>query len=323
MAEAADATKSPWRILVVDDERSVHAVLGRLFQKMGHPIRSVESGPDAMALLGESWDLFVIDKNLPQGNGIDTAIACRKAHPEAVIVMLTGFATAESAAALVGIADEYITKPFELDHLKQTVEALMDLRLKGRQVGALGAVAASPAKPSSPGASPSSSPSPSSPTAATAPSLSASSPSGLRAAPPFATITPRPSSPSSAAAARPAARAGGTGPKLHIVLTDVRDEATLLGAARLAGLFARSGPLPDDGQADVLILDGKSATFELRKTVWSCLAVNPGFRVVMIMEPTALGDNTAAVALKAMARLLRPVSPEAAADLMVKLKKER
>jgi hypothetical protein len=101
----------------------------------------------------------------------------------------------------------------------------------------------------------------------------------------------------------------------------VRDEVALLGAARLAGLFARSGPLPDDGQADVLILDGKSATFELRKAVWGLLANNPGFRVVMVMDPAALGDSTAAVALKAMARVLRPVSPEAAADLMAKLKK--
>ena len=109
---------TPWRILVVDDEQSVQTVLQRLFERMGQSMRGTLSATEARQLLGEPWDLFIIDKNLPQGSGVEVAKAARAAHPEAIIILVTAFASRDSAEELIGVVDEYVTKPFELSYLR-------------------------------------------------------------------------------------------------------------------------------------------------------------------------------------------------------------
>lgn len=132
----ADAPERPWRILVVDDEPAVQLVLERLFARLGHPVLSAKSMAEAKTLLARPWDLFLIDKNLPEGSGVELAKAVRERFPAAVIVLITGYATRESVEALSGVVDDYVTKPFELEHLGETLTALMEAKKRGRRVPA-------------------------------------------------------------------------------------------------------------------------------------------------------------------------------------------
>lgn len=286
----------PWRILVVDDEQSVQAVLSRLFHRMGHTMRGTLSQTEALALLGEPWDLLLIDKNLPEGSGVELAQAARVAQPEAIIILMTGFASRDSAETLIGVVDEYITKPFDLTYLGEIVTALMDFREVGRR--AKTAAAPGPPPPAEPSAPLQSRPSPL--------PRSTSTP-----------LTPLPALPP--ARARAVSRGSGL-LTVHIVLSDAREESLFLGEARKAGLSASSGPLAETMFPEVLIVDGKSATLELRKAVWLRQARTPALRVAMVVESSSLADSTAAVALKAAHRLLRPLFSGAVAQLLARLK---
>ena len=106
---------------------------------------------------------------------------------------------------------------------------------------------------------------------------------------------------------------------MHIVLSDGREEALFLSETRKAGVSATSGPLTEAMFPDLLIIDEKSATFEVRKAVWARQARVPALRVVMVVDAT-LADATAALALKATHRLPRPLAAAAVAQLLASLK---
>lgn len=302
MVDLSRTPSQPWRILVVDDEQSVQGVLQRLFERMGQTMRGTLSSAEAMKLLGEPWDLFLIDKNLPQGSGIGVAKAARAAHPEAIIILVTAFASRDSAEELIGVVDEYVTKPFELSYLREIIVALMDFREIGRLAKAIAAPRASPSK-----------------LQAMAPPARPTPPSRSLAAPlPPPSSSPQPLAPSPPPGSPPrGARASRA--SVHILLSDGREEALFLSETRKAGLSASSGPLTDTMFPDVLIIDGKSATFEARKAVWARQARVPALRVVMVVDAT-LGDTTAALALKALFRLQRPLTPAVVGPLLARLK---
>lgn len=290
MAAPSPSKHEPWRILVVDDEQSVQSVLLRLFERMGQTMRGTLSSAEAMTLLGEPWDLFIIDKNLPQGSGIEVAKAARAAHPEAIIVLVTAFASRDSAEELIGVVDEYVTKPFELTYLREIITALMDFREIGRLAKAIAAPRASPSK------------------------LQAMAPPARPTPPSRSAPAPAPTPPGSPSRSARASRAS-----VHILLSDGREEALFLSETRRAGVSASSGPLTDTMFPDVLIIDGKSATFEVRKAVWAGQARVPALRVVMVVDAT-LADSTAALALKASFRLQRPLTAAAVAPLFQRLR---
>lgn len=281
-------TELAWRVLVIDDESAVQLVLERLFARLGQRMRGATSSAEgAAAITSQPWDLVLIDKNLPDGSGLDLARAARLANPGAVLIMITAFASRDSADALVGVVDEYITKPFELNLLREVISSLMSERTLGRSLA--------------PGTSPS----------------------------PPPTSGARPTTASRPAVARPGESSASLAParartvrldSLHIVVADAREEASLLSAARQTGFSASSGPILDSTQAEIFIIDGRSATLEVRKAVWHRQAMQPTLRVLMLVDVTSTSDSAAAVALKAWRRIPRPLSAEGALALLTRLR---
>jgi DNA-binding response OmpR family regulator len=120
--------------LIVDDDPSVCGVFGRLLTKMGYTVQTLDNGEAALELVrSKTFDLCLVDKQLPGVGGISVARGIRSNTPDAVIIFITGHATASSADELVGIADEYLTKPFDLDTLRETVTTLVSRRRGQRQ----------------------------------------------------------------------------------------------------------------------------------------------------------------------------------------------
>jgi two-component system, NtrC family, response regulator PilR len=119
-------------ILIVDDEQGMRQLLSLVFGRADHQVRAAESGAKALEMLRrEPADLIISDVKMPDMNGIELLRAVREFLPETAVVMMTAFATVDTAREAFKLgADDFIQKPFDVDELKLIVEkALERLRL--------------------------------------------------------------------------------------------------------------------------------------------------------------------------------------------------
>ncbi|HLL71398.1 MAG TPA: sigma-54 dependent transcriptional regulator [Pyrinomonadaceae bacterium] len=117
-------------ILIVDDEQGMRQLLSLVFGRAGHSVRAAENGRRAVELLRESQaDLIVSDVRMPDMGGIELLRAARELSPDVAVVMMTAFATVETAREAFKLgADDFIQKPFDVDELKLIVEKALELR---------------------------------------------------------------------------------------------------------------------------------------------------------------------------------------------------
>jgi DNA-binding response OmpR family regulator len=113
------------RVLVVDDEAEVCALLEDFLAPKGYRVRSVADGAAAIReVLKEAPDLVLLDIDMPRLDGIEALRAIRAVAREVRIVMISGKASLDAAKrALLYGAFDYIAKPFDLDHLSEVVAA--------------------------------------------------------------------------------------------------------------------------------------------------------------------------------------------------------
>src|SRR4051812_5283605 len=135
------------RVLVIEDEADLRALLSYNLEAWGYQVRAVESGKAGLRLFEEfNPDLVLLDLMLPDISGIEVCrrIRGRADNPAPIIFMLTarGDEIDRVAGFEVG-ADDYLVKPFSVRELMLRMSA----RLKPRA-----AVPASPAKPEKPAA---------------------------------------------------------------------------------------------------------------------------------------------------------------------------
>jgi signal transduction histidine kinase len=111
------------RLLVVDDEESVALTVGEVLRQEGFEVTTAQSGNEAVARLNESdFDLILTDLHMEDGDGITVLEDVRRRDPLLITIVLTGFASVESAiAALRHGAYDYLIKPCLIDDLKFTV----------------------------------------------------------------------------------------------------------------------------------------------------------------------------------------------------------
>jgi len=114
-------------ILVVDDEPSLRKVMCASLSAEGYAIEEVGTGRDAVGLVQRrSFDLVLMDINLP---GLDGLEACRKIRsiaPHTGIMMVTVRDTEDDKVqALEAGADDYVTKPFRLRELVARIGAVL------------------------------------------------------------------------------------------------------------------------------------------------------------------------------------------------------
>jgi signal transduction histidine kinase len=125
------------KILVVDDEQSVATTIKAILQLDGNEVTAVTSGKDALDLLrGREFDVVLTDLRLDDLDGIEILRETQKLWPDTVSIMLTGYASLESAVtALRSGAYDYLIKPSDVDELRATVgRALERRRLRQRLV---------------------------------------------------------------------------------------------------------------------------------------------------------------------------------------------
>jgi len=116
------------RILVVDDERSMREFLEIFFRREGFEVVTASGAPSALLCLeNDDIDVVITDMQMPEGSGLDVLHGARQLAPEAIVVVITAFATTDSAIeAMKEGAYDYITKPFKVDELRLVVEKALE-----------------------------------------------------------------------------------------------------------------------------------------------------------------------------------------------------
>ncbi len=127
--------RSSVRALVVDDEAVVHEVVSEVLRGLGWQVEVAEGAEAAWRRMqAGDVDLLVVDKNLPDGSGVELISRARAADLGLPSLVMTGFASVESISqALAAGASDYLLKPFEdVRQLQRRAEAVLDRHLLGR-----------------------------------------------------------------------------------------------------------------------------------------------------------------------------------------------
>jgi len=113
----------PARLLIVDDEENLRTSLFQAFRMEGYEVTGAADAQEALALIqGSNFDVLLSDLMMPGLDGLALLEKARVLMPEAVIILMTGQATVESAIrALKGGAYDYILKPFKLEEIFHVV----------------------------------------------------------------------------------------------------------------------------------------------------------------------------------------------------------
>ena len=108
-------------ICIVDDEQIVCERLRPMLEKNGFAVETFTDGASAKARLGEKqFDILITDLKMAKPDGLELLGYARHQYPEIRVVVITGFATVETAReALKGGAADFIAKPFRISHLRE------------------------------------------------------------------------------------------------------------------------------------------------------------------------------------------------------------
>ncbi|HAC05610.1 MAG TPA: Fis family transcriptional regulator [Gemmatimonadetes bacterium] len=118
------------RLMVVDDEKGIREALVQVFEYDGHQVRAAEDGPDAL-LTAESFhpDVIFLDVKMPGMDGLDVLARLHTECPGALVVMISGHGTIETAiAATRAGAYDFLEKPLDTDRLLVTLGRALELK---------------------------------------------------------------------------------------------------------------------------------------------------------------------------------------------------
>jgi DNA-binding NtrC family response regulator len=127
-------------LLIVDDDEAVRDLLLVAAKSRGwHPVAAA-SGGEGCHWLNSAIKAVVLDHGLPDGDGIEVLARLRQKCPAVPVVLLTGHNDAETAVrAIRAGADDYLTKPFELERLFSVIQEACRLRRQNSSVEAAAA----------------------------------------------------------------------------------------------------------------------------------------------------------------------------------------
>jgi DNA-binding response OmpR family regulator len=112
------------RILIVEDEPRISAFLQKGFRAHGFTTELAEDVAEGLARARTGPDLVVLDRGLPDGDGLEVLHELRRSERHVPVILLTARdAVADTVAALDSGADDYMTKPFSFDELLARVRA--------------------------------------------------------------------------------------------------------------------------------------------------------------------------------------------------------
>lgn len=118
------------RILILDDEEALRAIIAQRLKRKGYEILEAGTLGEGLSLLQENLiDAVLLDIKLPDGDGLTLLPNIKQLQPELQVVMLTGNGTIESAIEAMKLgAYDYLTKPCNLSELEITLHKALEKR---------------------------------------------------------------------------------------------------------------------------------------------------------------------------------------------------
>jgi len=120
---------SPFVVIIEDDE-GVRSALAKRLEQHGCTVRALGSAADGLKHLREKTpDLILLDYRLPDADGLELLEHIRRQWPNLPVIMMTGFASVQTAVQAMHLgAYDYISKPFELDHMMFVINKALEAR---------------------------------------------------------------------------------------------------------------------------------------------------------------------------------------------------
>lgn len=115
------------KVVIIEDEKDISELVQLHLEDLDCSVKAFRNGQEGFEYaLNNSFDLMILDINLPEKNGIDICKALRKEDIQSPILMLT--ARSEEIDKVLGLetgADDYMTKPFSIRELVARVKAIL------------------------------------------------------------------------------------------------------------------------------------------------------------------------------------------------------
>jgi two-component system, NtrC family, response regulator PilR len=121
------------RLLIVDDEQQIRAMLEQFFTELGYLVMTAGSGKEALEkFMKYKFDCVISDIVMPEMDGLALLKRVKEKSPGTLFFLITGYGTIENAVQ--GMKDgayDFISKPFKLEDMKMRVErALLSKNLE-------------------------------------------------------------------------------------------------------------------------------------------------------------------------------------------------
>jgi DNA-binding NtrC family response regulator len=123
--------KKSWNIMVVDDEEVMRESLAAWLREDGYTVDTAESGKEAVNKTRQKeYAIYFVDLKMPGGqDGIETMMEIRTIQPEASIIIVTAYATVDTAiTAMKEGAQEYIVKPCNPEEISLLVSRIIKIK---------------------------------------------------------------------------------------------------------------------------------------------------------------------------------------------------
>ncbi len=123
--------KTRWQILIVDDEAIMAESMAAWLREDGYEVDTAASGREALEKSrATDYALYFVDLKMPGGmDGIETMIEIRRLHPDAAVIIITAYATVDTAiTAIKEGAQEYIVKPCNPEEISLLVGRIIKVK---------------------------------------------------------------------------------------------------------------------------------------------------------------------------------------------------
>src|SRR5208283_5375403 len=124
-------TNHEYRILIVDDEAAIRRLLRQKLTKSGYQCEEAGSSDETLDKMKTSpADLIMLDMKMPGKSGMELLPELKASYPDTAVIMATAVAEADLAIQCMKLgADDYITKPFNLDDITYNIEKTLDKKM--------------------------------------------------------------------------------------------------------------------------------------------------------------------------------------------------
>ncbi len=123
--------KEQSKILVADDDAMVRTTVSRILEMFGHAVETVEDGRSALNIVDDSFDVVILDINMPDMDGFQTIAALNDLKLEIPVLFLTGAGSMDYAVKAINLgAYDFMTKPIEdLDIFNVKIRRAIEKRM--------------------------------------------------------------------------------------------------------------------------------------------------------------------------------------------------